>query len=198
MIILWRDNFSLDSEKLDKVIQETIKHPECSTGFNLDKFLYTTFFIDDLFEHPEIVFLEEYKDIISKYMNEMGLLKKTNYNFSHWMQVYNNGHLGHPAHDHFRYDTFFSWVHFVKPVKKKLFFFIDSDGKKVYPECQTPGDFIVFPSWAEHGVDPFDESADEQRAIIAGNISVTMVNRLYGETAKCHKVSKTIDVVEYS
>ena len=86
----------------------------------------------------------------------------------------------------------------VKPTKKKLFFFIDSDGKKVYPEGQTPGDFIVFPSWAEHGVDPSDESADEQRVVIAGNISVTMVNRLHAETENYHKVSKTVDVIERS
>lgn len=197
-MILWRDNFSLDSEKLDKVIQETIKHPECLMGSNSDRCLYSTYFIDDLFKHPEIVFLEEYTDIISKYMSEIGLLKRTSYNFTHWMQVYNNGHLGHPAHDHFRYDTFFSWVHFVKPTKKKLFFFIDSDRKKVYPEGQTPGDFIVFPSWAEHGVDPSDESADEQRVVIAGNISVTMVNRLHAETENYHKVSKTVDVIERS
>ena len=62
---------------------------------------------------------------------------------------------------------FFSWVHFIKPSSKKCFYFVNHKGDKTYPE-QNEGDFIIFPSWAAHSVDPNQDKDD--RIVTAGNV----------------------------
>ena len=196
MIILWTDNFRLDSQKLDKAVEETIKLPDCLVGYEGEQFYHSTYYIPDIFKHPEIVFLEEYKSVIAKFMKSMGLYERTSFTFNHWMQVYQGNQSGHPVHEHFKFNTFFSWVHFIRPTKKKCFFFIDSEGNKKYPENQNPGDFVVFPSWAEHGVEPIDENGDEKRVVIAGNISVFTVKLCAGYIADFKHVSNATQVIE--
>lgn len=196
MIILWTDNFNLDSQKLDKAIEETLKIPDCLVKVDTTERYHSTYYISDIFEHPEIVFLEEYKDVITKFMKSVGLYEKSSFTFNHWMQVYQGNQIGHPVHEHFKYNTFFSWVHFLRPTKDKCFFFIDGQGNKVYPENQNPGDFIIFPSWADHGVEPINENGDEKRVVIAGNISCNVMKLCGGYIAQYNNVSGATQVVE--
>jgi hypothetical protein len=169
MLVLWRDNFSLDSEKLEEVICQLKTRPDCRQWVENN---YSSYYVEDLFDRPEIVFAEDYIPVIHKFMKHINLFKTTNFRFNHWMQLYTNEQSGHKTHDHFSYQTFFSWVHFVRPTKNKCFYFLGHEGEKVYPE-QNPGDFIVFPSWAWHGVDQNTE--DSERVSIAGNIVVEKI-----------------------
>lgn len=75
---------------------------------------------------------------------------------------------GHGTHSHFDGGPALSWVHFVDVPKQKCFYFLDSFGNKHYPNHQSSGDFIVFPSWALHGCDKVSQS--EERIIAAGNL----------------------------
>ena len=174
MHIIWRDNFSLDGDKLDKAIEDTLSIPECEVSGRY----YSTYFIDDVNNQPEIVFEEEYTEVIHGFMKKMNLFKRVSFCFTHWMQLYSNIQSGHPIHDHFEWNSFFSWVHFVRPTEKSCFYFLDHDNKKVYPQ-QNPGDFIVFPPWALHGIDPCEE--DGLRVTIAGNIGVSECCKLTGD-----------------
>lgn len=170
MLVLWRDNFSLDSEKLEEVICQLKTRPDCRV-YEEDN--YSSYHVPNLYNRPEIVFAEDYIPVIHKFMKHVNLFNTASFTFNHWMQLYTNNQNGHPAHDHFTFQTFFSWVHFVRPTKNKCFYFLGHEGEKVYPE-QNPGDFIVFPSWAWHGVDPNND--ETERVVIAGNISVDKIN----------------------
>lgn len=192
MIILWTDNFNLDSQKLDKAVEETLKLPDCLVKVEDDEFYHSTYYIQDIFEHPEIVFLEEYKSEIAKFMKSMGLYERTAFTFNHWMQVYRGNQSGHPVHEHFKFNTFFSWVHFIRPTKNKCFYFTKHGGEKVYPE-QNPGDFIVFPSWAKHGVDANTE--DVERVVIAGNIMVATIHTDF-HTSEFIEVTDKTTIIE--
>ena len=57
---------------------------------------------------------------------------------------------------------------------EKCFCFLDSDGKRTFPDTQKAGDFIVFPSWVQHEVLPND--SNEDRAVIAGNIEFSFMS----------------------
>ena len=69
------------------------------------------------------------------------------------------------------------------------------DGKKVYPEQQNAGDFIVFPSWALHQVD-INDTFDDRVVIIAGNILWDTLNTVkegkVTKQTKCFSVSDTL------
>ena len=161
-MILWRSNLTLDESVLSEVITHTKE--VCPYADNT----YTSYFIPNVHDRPEVKFVQQYYDLLEIVCSDMGLIHRTSYNFTHWIQVYDRGGI-HDVHDHFVPDTLFSWVHFVRPTNVKCFHFIDSEGNKTYP-TQEPGDFIVFPSWAQHAVDP--NETDDQRVVIAGNVNV--------------------------
>ncbi len=109
MIIHWTDNFKLNKKDLKKVIEEIKNHPECTYP---GEPYYSSYFIDDLYKHPEIIFLNDYKEIVFKFLKDMNLFNKTDFSFSHWMQVYTKEMTHIDDHEHFAYEAFFSFVHF--------------------------------------------------------------------------------------
>ena len=189
MLVLWRDNFSLDSEKLEETIEKVKTRKDCRV---YEEENYSSYYVSGLFDRPEIVFLDDYSDMIHKFMKHVNLFDKTSFSFDHWMQVYTNVQSGHEEHDHFKSSTFFSWVHFIRPTKNKCFYFTKHGGEKVYPE-QNSGDFIVFPSWAKHGVDANTE--DVERVVIAGNIMVATIHTDF-HTSEFIEVTDKTTIIE--
>lgn len=160
-MILWRTNLELDEAILDTVIEAIDGNPR-RIGM---KGMFTSFFADTVNEREEVVFASQYKKVIADGFHALGIQHRSGYSFDHWTQVYSDGNVGHTPHDHYKPHVIVSWVHFVRPTSTPAFHFLDSNYNKTYPE-QNPGDFIMFNSWALHGVDP----SKEYRAVIAGNV----------------------------
>lgn len=111
-----------------------------------------------------------YDDKLNEILYHLDLLDRTVNDIFKWCQIYNKSTSGfHPTHTHFSGDQLLSMVHFIRaPKDQKCFYFI-SKGEKYYPDTQNSGDFIVFPSWASHGVDPVDHDNND-RIIVSINI----------------------------
>ena len=71
-------------------------------------------------------------------------------------------------HNHYKHPKqMLSWVHFVKVLDQKCFYFC-KNGEKSYPVHQKSGDLMVFPSYLYHGVD--ERKNLDERFVIVGNI----------------------------
>jgi len=166
-LILWSKNYDIDSD-----IIENVKNQIKNNQTLYDPILkYHTTFFSDSDNKPELVLLDYYAKIIKKVTSEVSLFHRSNYIFPFWAQFYTNKSKKFREHDHFSGNEVLSWVHFLTQSSNKCFYFIDSDGNKNYPE-QNKGDFIVFPSWALHAVDP---PLEDERFIIAGNINLQAI-----------------------
>ena len=165
--IIWSTNFNHPDNEVDSCI-ESLEKLEVSPG----GVIHTSFYTPKE-DRPESIWRDTYDAIITKALGDLGLLKRIDYMYNYWMQSYGNGEESHATHDHFSSVELFSFVHFIRPTSKKCFAFIDSDGKSNYPE-QNAGDFIVFPSWSLHRVEP--HRLDEKRCVISGNLSVKSIH----------------------
>jgi len=148
-------------------------------------------------QRPENVLHELYREITNHVLKNLTLSNRVeHWGETYWMQVYPPGSKGHGIHDHFTGNEAYSWVHFLRPIKKSFYFLID--GNKVYPKQQNPGDYIVFPSWALHGVDTNESS--QERVVIAGNLILnTLIVNYSSEKQKitrCHKINRNVLVWE--
>ena len=163
--ILYRNNYTIDQQKFDSVVRDISQDKRCQ----LSSMYYSSFFIDDVMQRPEVVFVDDMMRWCLDGLKSMSLVDRAGYrdrvgfNIFHWCQVY---HGNHEEHDHFNAGTFISWVYFARPTKQKCFYFV-IDGEKYYPQ-QDEGDFIMFPPYALHGIDECHE--DETRVTMAGNL----------------------------
>ena len=109
-------------------------------------------------------------------MKLMGLINEKNkptplYSFgSIWGQLYRKELRGKiDIHNHYMTpNNLLSYVHFIKIPPQKCFYFQVGD-EKIYPETQNESDLIVFPSYANHGVDVMTCGTD--RFVVAGNVT---------------------------
>ena len=159
-MILWRTKLHLPEEQVDEVIS-SIKLQCAEYGGQ-----YSTYNTNP---RPESIFIDTYMEVLANAAKAMGLYHRSSYRNIMWAQLYINGGQ-HAIHDHSGGYLGFSWVHFVKPTSSKCFHFVDSMSNKTYPD-QDAGDFIVFPQWAQHAVDP--NNTMDERFVIAGNILIT-------------------------
>jgi len=171
-LIIWSANFNHPDNEIDSCVESLEKFNATSGGV-----IHTSFnsFQED---RPESIWEDKYDAIIEKALGDLGLLKRTNYFYQYWMQSYGSGEESHSTHDHFTSVELFSFVHFIRPTSKKCFAFIDSYGKSTYPK-QDAGDFIVFPPWALHRVEP--HGLDEKRCVVAGNLSIKSIHSPSGK-----------------
>lgn len=193
--IIWYDNVDVDEELLSDTIQGVKESNEIEDRQH-DRY-HTSFFQSNT---ADSIFDKLYRDVIRRVMIDLGLDGRCIFSINSWMQVYNidtnNPVTGQSmrVHDHFGGSELFSFVHIVQPTNTKCLFFPDSNGNKIYPETQNKGDFMVFPSWLEHGVDPVNEG---ERAIISGNV---LFNALYSQGGqdmhRCHPINASINVIE--
>ena len=157
---------SLKKELHDAIMKDEFIFPDKQTPNPI----YSSFQVSTKPHFPENV-ENFYYDRVAKILNELGLMGRVSVYATKWCQIYNNSMGGcHPAHAHYSGSELFSWVNFVEaPTDQKCFYFLDTDGVRHYPDTQNSGDFIVFPSWALHGVDPV-ENPTVNRTIVSGNI----------------------------
>lgn len=143
-------------------------------------------------QRPEYVLLELYNEITNHVLENLTLSNRIDHwGETYWMQVYPQNSGGHQMHDHFTGNEVYSWVHFLRPVKKCFHFIVN--GQKVYPEQQNPGDYIVFPSWALHAVDRNDSNQD--RVVIAGNVILNSIS-VGQKLSRCHMINRNVLVWE--
>ena len=170
--IIWYDNIPIDEELLSDTIENVLLGDQETRGG--DKY-YTSYFINSSNRSgPDTIFREYYNSILIRVLSDLGLHHRSQYSVGTWMQVYNNGH-NMRVHDHYHGGELVSFVHFVQPTDTKVFYFINSNGDKIYPDEQRKDDFIVFPPWLEHGVDV--NNSDTNRAIISGNVNYDILYR---------------------
>ena len=152
---------------------------ELSKTIKVDKFIYPrpgvqfpiySSYHESPTRHFPPALESHYDQRLDEVLDELDLLDRTVNDVMKWCQIYNKSTSGfHPTHTHFSGDQLLSMVHFIRaPKDQKCFYFI-SKGEKYYPDTQNSGDFIVFPSWASHGVDPV-ECDDNDRIIVSINI----------------------------
>ena len=162
-MIISKTNKSIPKDTIDPIVSDIKKDDR---SFRKEENFYSSYHIP-VSERPEKRLTSVYNDIVTKGITKLGLLGRSDLSVPYWMQIYEKGGGGHGFHMHFTGNEIISWVHFLRPTSKKCFYFIDSDGKQTYPH-QHEGDFIMFPSWMMHGVDPNAE--DEDRCVVSGNI----------------------------
>jgi hypothetical protein len=167
-MIIWKTNYNIPKEEIDSLISDLKKDDR---SFGKDIKFYSSYYLP-VSERPEKKITSVYNDIITKGSKQLGLFNRADLTVPFWMQVYPKDCGAHKFHMHFCGQEILSWVHFLRPSSKKCFYFIDSDGKQIYPH-QNEGDFIIFPAWAIHGVDP--NTDDDDRVVVAGNILLTRI-----------------------
>ena len=160
-MILWSTNTNVSG--LDLIVSKLKQHPLC---YHPDHKFYTSYYTHPK-ERPEKKLDSFYKKIISDACKDLTLFDRGNFQNYYWMQLYpqNGGTIS--LHHHHAPNAIFSWVHFIKPSSKKCFYFLNHKGDRTYPE-QNEGDFIIFPSWAAHSVEPNQDKDD--RIVTAGNV----------------------------
>ncbi len=174
--ILWRSNFHIDDDIVDNLISQIYEQSE----FNQEEKYYSSYYIDENIRPDNILFQSDgvYYNTITQVLKDMGFAHRSNISVRHWMQLTNPNNTGdHKVHDHYTPLVLVSFIHFIRPTETKCFYFADSDGGKIYPQ-QDKGDFIVFPSFAQHGV---DANTLQERSTIVGNI---VFNRIHDDSRK--------------
>jgi hypothetical protein len=166
-LITWSTNFNHPDNEIDSCV-ESLEKLEVSPGGAIH-----TSFNTPQEDRPESIWRDKYDAIVTRVLGDLGLLKRIDFMYQYWMQSYSNGEEAHFTHDHFSSIEILSFVHFIRPTSKKCFSFLDSYGKSHYPK-QDAGDFIVFPPWALHRVEP--HGLDEKRCVISGNISLKSIH----------------------
>ena len=183
-MIIWKTNYNIPKDEIDSLVSD-LKKDDRSFGKEI-KF-YSSYYLP-VSERPEKRLTSVYNDIITKGSKQLGLFNRADLAVPFWMQVYPKDGGAHKFHMHFCGQEILSWVHFLRPSSKKCFYFIDSDGKQIYPH-QNEGDFIMFPAWAMHGVDP--NTDDEDRCVVAGNIILDKIE-CPGLSSLSHRVTDNI------
>jgi len=169
-MLLWKKNYNFDPTTIDTIVSQ-LRENEKSLDSDLN--YHTSYFFNDE-EKPELVFMNQYREICDQISKDMGLYHRAGLSFDVWMQVYTNQSKTFNRHEHFSGNEFLSWVHFLRQPEEQNFYFLNSEGEKIYPEVKQ-GDLIVFPSWVLHAAAPPKSEGD--RVIISGNIQVEVLLR---------------------
>ena len=166
-MLIWNSNYIMPSDLKDR-IKNAIEED------HLDKTrFYSSFQSGDKFSDLLIPY---YSEVIKDMMSDLGMFKRSQYDFSLWCQMYNSDTDSHPLHAHFTSNEIISFTHIIDATKQSCFYFIDDDNNKIYPTHQESGDIFAFPPWRLHGVDPVKEEGVD-RLIVAGNIMLRSYNR---------------------
>ncbi len=166
-MLIWESNYQMPSG-LKKSIKERIEEDYSDR----DRF-YSSFQSGDKFQDLLVPY---YSKVVKDMMSDLGMYKRSKYDFSLWVQMYNTNTDSHPLHAHFTSNEIISFTHIIDATKQRCFHFIDDEDNRLYPLHQSDGDIFAFPPWRLHGVDPIeDEEVD--RLIVAGNIMLRSYHR---------------------
>lgn len=172
--ILWDCKIQIPRPTVKKLIQECKENQEDPTRY------FTSYFDKDLKIEYKEECVDIYKNAIDKMLHDFGIWEQCRYYLEHWIQMYSDTNKDyHEPHVHYGGGEFLSWVHFIHtPKKQNCFYFYDGYGRKIYPQLQRSGDFIAFPPWMPHGIDPVTTKGFD-RVVVAGNLFMTMLK--YGD-----------------
>ena len=177
--LIWNSNYKMPSDLRDRIKNAIEKDHVDKTRF------YSSYGMRDKYFDLLIPY---YSEVIKDMMSDLGMLKRSECDFTVWCQMYNSNTDSHLPHSHFTGDEIVSFTHIIDATKKGCFYFIDDDNNKTYHTHQESGDIFAFPPWRIHGVDPVKEDGID-RLIVAGNIML----RSYKEdkaTISCEKVDQ--------
>ena len=187
-MILWSGNYQFDDGTIEMM---SLRLQASSGAYEPNDDHYSSYHLD-IKDRPDYMMKDFYTEITNHVLTKLSLYDRIRYHQSYWMQLYKPGSKGHGVHDHWSGNEVYSWVHFLKPVKKCFYFIID--GQKVYPEQQNPGDFIAFPSWLLHKVDVND--TNEDRIVVAGNVMFNSLEVYYERNVTkrtiCHRINDNL------
>ena len=183
-MIIWKTNNNIPKDTIDPIVSDIKKDDR---SFRKEENFYSSYHLP-VKDRPEEKLSPLYNDIILEGVTKLGLSGRSDLTVPYWMQIYEKGGGGYGFHMHFTGQEIISWVHFLRPSSKKCFYFMDSNGEMTYPH-QNEGDFIMFPSWMMHGVDPNTE--DEDRCVVAGNIILDKIE-CPGLSSLSHRVTDNI------
>ena len=105
-------------------------------------------------------------------MKDLGMYKRSTYDYNLWAQMYNSNTNSHPPHQHYTDNEIISFNHIIDASPEKCFYFLNDDDEKIYPGEQKSGDIFAWPPWRMHGVD----IPTSHRLIVAGNIMLKTFN----------------------
>tara|TARA_Y100000004_G_C8784436_1_gene356439 strand:- start:97 stop:687 length:591 start_codon:yes stop_codon:yes gene_type:complete len=192
-MVFWTDYFELPQEDID-YIRETYKTEKFIRQGGSDYKHYTGYYHSyGAQQRPDTgiqsgSFVDTrlqrlYAPVLKNIMRKQGLFECEQHHMllsyqQLWVQLYtkefsDKSKVGCTLHNHYTGpQNLFSWVHFVDVPDEKCFYWQAKDGdgwgEKQYPELQSTGHLVVFPSWCWHGVDRVISQSD--RVVVAGNI----------------------------
>jgi hypothetical protein len=123
-------------------------------------------------EYFSELLLPYYGEVIKEMMQDLGMYKRSTYDYNVWVQMYNSNTNSHPPHQHYEDNEIISFNHIIDASPEKCFYFLNDYDEKIYPGEQKSGDIFAWPPWRMHGVD----RATSHRLIVAGNIMLKTFN----------------------
>ena len=175
-MLIWSSN-KVDRDFRDKLIDIV------EEGYTDRKKFFTSFHVGGG-DFAELL-LPYYGEIIKGMMEDLGIYKRSTYDYNLWVQMYNATNINsHPPHIHFTTNEIISFNHIIDASPEKCFYFLNDRDEKIYPGEQKSGDIFSWPSWMLHGVD----KPTTHRLIVAGNIMLKTYNDTYtNEHWDCQK-----------
>ncbi len=165
--LIWNSNYKMPSDLKDRIKNAIEEDHMDKTKF------YSSYGSCDKFTDLLVPY---YSEIIKDMMSDLGMFKRSLYDFNLWCQMYNSNTDSHSPHAHFTGNEIISFTHIIDATKQGCFYFIDDDNNKTYHKHQESGDIFAFPPWRIHGVDPVKEDGID-RLIVAGNIMLRSYKR---------------------
>tara|TARA_B100000427_G_C15474470_1_gene580092 strand:- start:734 stop:1372 length:639 start_codon:yes stop_codon:yes gene_type:complete len=162
-MIIWNTNKRINEDIKSNLIRIV------KDSYNKKGEFYTSFYNDKATDKLNNLLNIFYDPLIKRMMMDLGMWKRSTYNYSCWTQMYNSETTTHNQHEHFSGNEIISFSHIIDASKEKCFYFLNDYGDKTYPSNQQSGDFFAWPSWLIHGVDKVKEP-NTNRLIVAGNI----------------------------
>ena len=174
-MLIWSSN-KVDRDFRDKLISVI------EEVYTDRKEFFSSYDIDG--EYFSELLLPYYGEVIKEMMQDLGMYKRSTYDYNVWVQMYNSNTNSHPPHQHYEDNEIISFNHIIDASPEKCFYFLNDDDEKIYPGEQKSGDIFAWPSWLMHGVD----KPTSHRLIVAGNVLLKTFEDTYSnEQWDCQK-----------
>ena len=163
-MFIWNDNREIPKHLHDEMLSRIeLEHTD-------EKRFYSSYHSPTDFSDLLLPF---YGKVMQNMMEDLGMYKRSTFDFNIWMQKYGSDTDSHPLHAHFTGAEIISFTHIIDASPEKCLYFIDDDDNKIYPGEQKSGDIMAWPPWRVHGVD----QPTGHRLIVAGNITLRTYTR---------------------
>ena len=158
-MLIWNANKKIPNDLYNQIVSRI------EEDYSDRKEFYTSYADKSKVDFTDLL-VPYYGNVIEEIMKDLGMFKRSTYNYNLWVQMYDSQTTTHEPHQHFTGSEIISFNHIIDASSEKCFYFLNDDGDKIYPGEQKSGDIFAWPPWRIHGV----ENAKTHRLIIAGNI----------------------------